>query len=142
MRGVGSKQDSGVGLSPGRSVNDHELMVTIVSEEADHRPVKCRIPRGGGCLENLLNQPGCYTYYVSSSPVITGRIVAKAFGPQYHLVKLSSTTKTVESKCQQETQIEGSPTPVHEREESVDPFVVPQVALVGYKKCFFVPAAE
>ena len=67
---------------------------------------------------------------------VTGRVVAKASGPQYHSVKPSSTTKTIEAKYQQETQKEGSPTPVHEHEESVDPSVVPQVALVGYEKAF------
>ena len=127
----------GVGPSPGRTVGDHGLMVTIISEDADHPPVTHRIPRGGGCLENLFNQPGCYTYYVSSGPVVTGRIVAKAPGPQYRSGKPSATAKKImEAKHGQKSEIEGSLTRAHEREEAVDRCVVPQAALVGPKNCF------
>ena len=127
----------GVGPSPGRTVGDHGLMVTIISEDADHPPVTHRIPRGGGCLENLFNQPGCYTYYVSSGPVVTGRIVAKAPGPQHRSGKPSATAKKImEAKHGQKSEIEGSLTRAHEREEAVDRCVVPQAALVGPKNCF------
>ena len=136
MCGVGEKQDIGVESSPGRSVGDHELMVTVVLEEADHPPVTRRIPRAGGCLNNLFNQPGCYTYYVSSGPVVTGRIVAKTSRPQYRSVKPSAAAKIMEAKHQQEIEIEGSLTRAHEGEEPVDPFVVPEAALIGPKNCF------
>ena len=131
--GVGSQQDIRVGSSPGRSVEDHELMVTIVSEEVDLPPVTRRIPRGGGCLKNLFNQPGCYTYYVSSGPVVTGRIFAKASELQCHSMKPSATAKIMEAKHQQKVQIEDSTTRMHEREGSVEPSVVFQAALVESK---------